>query len=630
MRPGRNHLIKEMTNNEEVLRAAYRTLELNLESLETLADAIDAVAQLEPIIAHQVEVTVATLDVIDEVLNPAPLLPAPDTITATQNLASRIELSWTPVLGADAYEVTVDGVVRETTIANTLIFGRLFYGQEQVYTVRAVAGDDLGEVSAEVVGRAADRPVLLTGFGFGDVTESSVEVVWDEMPPETPGVQVHRSENGGLTWRSLTKGAIGTSFVDTVNIAAGADYTYRIRGFNDFPEPKASVWSDELVIRTLDNSTPEPPTPEPEPGDFFALDNIDNAVSQNKVLKVPAMQASRTGREVTGTLGDVKRSDWNMGDGDLIMQNQESIVPQGYSQWSSNLHKKVEVRPGDYTWLNIGVSPADGASQLKWGTREYNAPFRSFIECDFTRIPREHGLYVSNYEGTHIEDCTFLECGSQGVQFAHRPLPYQQYDADTLPYQEPPTHVCRNSHFVDNALGGDRPSYNLTYFNPGTSENPGTLLVEDCSFVAAWDEPRYDGRRSTGAMCVVGQQGNAPLSGHPMMDLITLRNNLYDYTNGDRSIISIRSCETVIIEDCAFIARDHTRPFISIDEYIDDPEVRTKRIIFRNCETRGNVRLSVHTIGGSVPVKRDINCPGRELEFSGMTGELVYDGPIRD
>ena len=617
-----------MTNPNEVLRAAARTLELNLDSLNTLADAVNAVTELLPIIEHQITVTEVTLEVIDDALAPEPTLPAPNSITATQNLASRIELTWSPVEGAQSYEVTVDGVVSDPTVGTSVVFGRLGYGQEQVYTVRAIAGEIMGEASAEVIGRSAARPVLPTGFGFGDVTERSIEVVWDSIPPESPGVQIVRSENGGLTWRNLTRGALGTSFLDELNLVPGADYTYRIRGYNDYPEPKASVWSDELTVRTYDNSNPEPPAPEPT--DFVALDNVNNSAAQNKVLKVPAMQASRTGREVTGTLGDIKRSDWNMGDGDLIMQNQESIVPQGYSQWSSNLHKKVEIRPGDYTWLNIGVSPAAGATQLKWGTREYNAPFRSFIECDFTRIPREHGLYVSNYEGTHIEDCTFLECGSQGVQFAHRPLPYQQYDADTLPYQEPPTHVCRNSHFVDNALGGDRPSFNLTYFNPGTSENPGTLLVEDCTFVAAWDEPRYDGRRSTGAMCVVGQQGNEPLSGHPMMDLVTVRNCLFDYTNGDRSIVSIRSAETVVFEDCALIARDHTRPFISVDQYIDDPEVRTKRIIFRNCETRGNVRLSVHTIGDSVTVKRDINCPGRELEFSGMTGELVYDGPIRD
>ena len=283
--------------------------------------------------------------------------------------------------------------------------------------------------------------------------------------------------------------------------------------------------------------------PEPEPGDFFALDNIDNAVSQNKVLKVPAMQASRTGRELTGTLGDVKRSDWNMGDGDLIMQNQESVVPQGYSQWSSNLHKKVEIRPGDYTWLNIGVSPGPGASQLKWGTREYNAPFRSFIECDFTRIPQEHGLYVSNYGDTTLEGCTFLKVGSQGAQWAHRSLPYQQYDADCLPYQEPPMHLVRDCHFVDCGYKGTRPSFNLTYFDPGTSEMPGTLVVEDSSFVSYWPEARKDGSLSTGAIVLAHMAGTPPLDAEvgPMMKSVTLRNVLIDFTHGDRPLVEVRS-----------------------------------------------------------------------------------------
>lgn len=613
-----------MTEQNEVLRAANRTLELNLDSLYTLADAVEAVSELLPVIEHQIQVTSATMEVIDEALNPTPVIPAPDSITATQNLASRIELSWSPVLGATAYQVTVDGVVRETTIANTLIFGRLSYGQEKVFTVRAMVGDDLGEVSAEVVGRAAARPVLPTGFGIGDVTERSVEIVWDSIPPESPGIQVHRSENGGLTWRSLTRGALGTSFLDEHNLVPGADYTYRIRGYNDFPEPKASAWSHELTVRTHDNSTPKPPVP--EPSDFVALDHVGNTVEQNKAVRLPAVRATRTGRTPIGTIGDVGRSDWNMGDGDLLKENLESVVPQGYAQWSSNLHKKLEVRPGEYTWKNIGVAPGEGATQLKWGAREFNVPFRRFLECDFTGIPREHGFYVSNYEGTEVRDCTFLRCGSQGVQFAHRPLPYQQYDGDNLPYAEPPTHVVDNCHFVDNAYKGDRPSFNLTYFNPGTSENPGTIVVENSTFVCYWPEPKfYNGRelRSTGAMVVGSQQGNAPLVGNPMMDSVTLRNNLFDFTGNDRAIVELRSCEEILIEDCAFIARDSMYPLVMIDQYIDlNADVKTKVITVRNTHAEGGTGLKIAMLDGSTKTV-DMHCPGEEIVIDALAGAVV-------
>ncbi len=614
-----------MTDPNEVLRAAKRTLELNLDSLDTLADAAEAVSELLPVIEHQIQVTCETVEVINEALTPVPTMPAPDTVTASQHLASRIELSWSPVAGAEAYQITVNGVVHEATVSTGVVFGRLDYGQEQTFTVRAVAGDDLGDVSAEVIGRAATRPVLPTGFTFGEVTERSVEVVWDSIPPESPGVQVHRSENSGLTWRNLTRGALGNSFVDELNLVPGADYTYRIRGYNDFPEPRASVWSPELTVRTSGNGTTEPPTPAPI--DFVALDHVGNTVEQNKNLCLPAVRAARTGRASIGTIGDIRKSDWNMGDGNLLKENLESVVPQGYAQWSSNLHKKLEVRPGDYTWKNIGVSPGEGARQLKWGTREFNAPFRRFLDCDFTRIPREHGFYVSNNAGTEVRDCTFLECGSQGVQFAHRPLPYQQYGADNLPYAEPPTHIVENCHFVDNAYKGDRPSFNLTYFNPGTSKNPGTIVVENSTFVCSWPEPKnlYNGRelRSTGAMVVGSQQGNAPLVGNPMMDSVTLRNNLYDFTSNDRAIVELRSCEEILIEDCVFIARDSDYPLVMIDQYIDrEADIKTKVITVRNTHAEGGRGLKIAMLDSSTKTV-NMHCPGEEIVIDALAGVVV-------
>ena len=377
---------------------------------------------------------------------------------------------------------------------------------------------------------------------------------------------------------------------------------------------------------------PDPIDPEPidpTPGDFNALACADNSVLENKRLRIPAIQSEREPRQPVGTIGDVTRSDWNEGDGDLLKEHLNSIVPQGYPQWSSNLHKKVEVRPGKYTWRNIGVRPGEGARQLKWGTREYNAPFRSFIDCDFVDIPREHGLYVSNYEGTLVENCTFLRCGSQGVQFAHRPLPYQQYDADTLPYASKPEHVVRGSHFVDNAFKGDRPSFNLTYFNPGTSEMPGKLLVEDCSFVCDWPETRADGKKSSGAMVVSNQQGNEPLAGQNMMESVTLRNCLFDFTKGDRAIVSLMSVDEILIEDCCFIARDHSMPNITIDKEYGDAlgGTKTKRIIVRNTVARGGVRLNLMLAKGADGKQsqkfHSIDCPGEELVFDGITGDLI-------
>lgn len=369
---------------------------------------------------------------------------------------------------------------------------------------------------------------------------------------------------------------------------------------------------------------PQPPDP-PEPTGWRALDHLWSSVDENKRARIPQLRNSRKWRDECGTLGDIRGGDWQYGD-EMVWEDKESVVPLGYSQWSSNMHKGNLVRRGgSYTWHNIGVSPAMDAKQLKWGTREYNAPDRVFLNCDFTEIPQEHGLYVSNSGNTTLDGCTFLRVGSQGAQWAYRPLPYQQYGADNMPYEESPYHRVHDSHFVDCALGGTRPSYNLTYFSPGTSEYPGSLEITDSSFVCHWPQARYDGKRSTGALVVTPSQGNLPLSGQNMMREVVVRNCLFDFTAGDRPLISLRSIDSISFVDCAFIARNHTQPWIQIDKDSggDLGGTKTKTIRFKNCRSDGvqlRVLLAPDSAGKQVPVTHEIDCPGSQLAVSGLTG----------
>ena len=477
------------------------------------------------------------------------------------------------------------------------------------------------------------RPELPTGIGVA-VVGKNVSFVWDELPAATPGVQIQRKpafKEGETTgWKNLVNDAQSSFIDDTLKdseLEVEENWIYRVRGFGYKLDGAAwaSPWAPYFEVEVkLEVVEPPPVT------SFVALDHIGNSAEENKLVGIPGLRAERGARDKVGTIGDVRRSDWNEGDGDLLFSNLESVVPEGYSQWSSNLHKKLEVRPGKYTWQNISVAPGPGARQLKWGTREYNAPFREFIECDFTDIPREHGLYVSNYEGTVVKDCTFLRCGSQGVQFAHRELPYQQYNEDTLPYAEKPFHHVSNSHFVDNAFKGDRPSFNLTYFDPGTSDMPGTLLVDGCSFVCDWPETRYDGKKSTGAMVVSHMQGNPDLKDRCMMEKVEVRNSLFDFTKGDRSLVSIRSTDEVIFEDCLFVARDHAMPFIGIDKVYSADDLggtKTGTITFRNCVAQGGVQLVVYlepdAEGDQVYVRANVHCPGEEIIVDGATGLVI-------
>jgi hypothetical protein len=509
----------------------------------------------------------------------------------------------------------------------------MYDNEEQILALSALLGD-LSEDAQRILATALitevapiPRPVLPEGIRVEQIGfEPRVRISWDTpLHPDTPGVQVHQSWDRGASWKNLVRDA-QSEWVDEPGFG---NFVYRVRGYgyNEDGNAHASPWSILFPILVEEEFVPPDPDPDP-PSDFVALSCLTNSVEENKALKIPSIRGQRAARTPIGTIGDITRNGWVEGDGDLVKDNLESVVPKGYAQWSSNMHKSIVVRPGTYTWNNVGVRAAADASQLKWGTREYNAPFRTFKDCDFTDIPKEHGLYVSNYEGTQVENCTFLRCGSQGIQFAHRPLPYQQYQEDTLPYAAPPTHNLINTHFVDNAYKGDRPSFNATYFNPGTSENPGILNVENCSFVCDWPEARYDGKKSSGGLVVAHQQGNAPLSQVEMMKEVNIKNCLFDFTKGDRALVALRSVTDVLIEDCCFIARDHALPFVTIDkDYGSMNDTKTRRIKLRNCVADGGVKLNVLLAsdenGNQASVKIDIHCPGEEIVVDGTTGQVL-------
>jgi hypothetical protein len=373
---------------------------------------------------------------------------------------------------------------------------------------------------------------------------------------------------------------------------------------------------------------------------FKAHDGFGATAAENKNRRLPHLRANRAKRVSAAKIPDLKT--WP-GTPKVYSNLEVAVSPR--AQWAFNLYRPrskdlTDLSPSGYLeFRNIGIRPGRGASGLKWGSREYNAPDRRFIDCDYTEIPKEHGLYVSNSGNTLLQRCTFLRVGSQGAQWAHRPRPYQQYFADNAPYKSPPKHVVRDCHFVDCAQGGDRPSFNLTYFSPGTSENPGTILIEDSSFVCKWDKPRIDNaksaspnaRYSSGAIVVTPSQGNIPLDPRKgqMMKSVTLRNCLFDYTSGDRAIIELRSVDDIVIENCCFIARNHTQSSVNIDRVSGRKSAlngtKSRRIVLRN-NLSANVKVRVGLGDGTRNagvVTIPLHTPGQEVVYNAVTGKEI-------
>jgi hypothetical protein len=179
---------------------------------------------------------------------------------------------------------------------------------------------------------------------------------------------------------------------------------------------------------------------------------------------------------------------------------------------------------------------------------------------------------------------------------------------------------------VDCGTGGTRPSFNLTYFSPGTSAFPGTLSIVGSSFVSDWSQARPDGKRSTGGLVVTPSQGNEPLRTTNMMRTVYLYNCLFDFTAGDRSMISIRSTDEIVFEECAFIARDHAQPNITIDkDYGDLNDTKTKQIVFKNCKASENVRLKIRLAADESGKQQVVTHKLDEdlMIFDGVTGERI-------
>jgi hypothetical protein len=82
--------------------------------------------------------------------------------------------------------------------------------------------------------------------------------------------------------------------------------------------------------------------------------------------------------------------------------------------------------------------------------------------------------------------------------------------------------------------------------------------------------------------------------------------------------------DEVVFQDCAFIARQHALPFITIDkDYGNLNGTKTKVIRFRNCRSRGvklKVLLAPDSAGNQVAVTHEIDCPGGEIAINGRTG----------
>lgn len=368
---------------------------------------------------------------------------------------------------------------------------------------------------------------------------------------------------------------------------------------------------------------------------FRAHDCAGNTVERNKRYIVPHILKARSEREfweganyVQSTPGWLQ-TEWTQGD--LVVENKYTETEW---HWAVNLFQNdYRLRPGKFVMRNVLLQPKMDPlyASMRWGIRSLNTPEVLFEDCDFFANFNSHGAYVSPYEDTTFNRCTFVRCGAQGIQIAYRPKGYSHlvYNGDNRPFAKKPRHVVRDCHFIDCGETGPSRSFAASFFNPGSQEFKGTLLMENCSFVEDYSQPfGYKNWKSTGALLVSPMQNN-PIHRTNMMDKVEVKNCLFDYTNGDRPIATIRATDDVLFEDCQFIARDYNA---TID--INSPNAYTgtskcKTVTLRNCKVEGSVRVRFfpeeQTSYNHFLLELDVETEGREIVVDAVTGTIISD-----
>jgi titin len=163
---------------------------------------------------------------------------APQNLTATAITFQRIDLAWTPVEGADSYEVqqSTDGVTF-TTISRPIVAQIMIFGLQSstTYFFR-VAAVNTGGVSpwsdlASATTLAENQPPAPTGLMAVALSSSRILLEWRDNSVNETRFEIHRSTGGGSFVLAGTAKASAQRFTDS-GLRRSTTYTYRVRACN--------------------------------------------------------------------------------------------------------------------------------------------------------------------------------------------------------------------------------------------------------------------------------------------------------------------------------------------------------------------------------------------------------------
>ena len=210
----------------------------------------------------------------------------PADLRQTEATASTVAINWTASsddVGVEGYEVSIDGIVVDTTAGTSFRVSNLTCSRS--YTVAVVAVDTAGNRSAPALLRVKTSacsepppgdtvpPSSPTGLGVNAVSQTSVQVVWQ---PSTDNVGV----SGYGVYRSGAQlGTTSTTGYTFSGLTCGTSYQLGVDAF-DAAGNRSSV--AQVVAATAACSQPPPPPPPPPGGDTTPPSVPANVVQLNR------------------------------------------------------------------------------------------------------------------------------------------------------------------------------------------------------------------------------------------------------------------------------------------------------------------------------------------------------------
>jgi len=223
----------------------------------------------------------------------------------------------------------------------------------------------------------------------------------------------------------------------------------------------------------------------------------------------------------------------------------------------------------------------------------------NYYPNEVRQYPIEHAFYCETVYGAEFTNSLFEDLGGHGIYIAYRPNQFQQYPPSNKPFDRKPFYSVKGVSLIDTEQDASRGSHSITFFDPGSGEFPGTIIVEDTCIINGWDFERYQGTnerfdisnnpnrvRSCGPMVVTNYE-EFPEEGWPT-ELLVLRSCVWWQVKAKHSMGDLRNIQEVLIEDCFFRAEDHMQPYINLGGKKDDPRFKApERVVIRNCKSDG-------------------------------------------